>query len=167
MNEGVSKELSDAIDSWTDDEKVRKAAKEYAQYLFDIRQGVNPKNLTDPLKDLDAETYHKALDVYGDAKNINEDLDLGHQDNEPHMLKADLYRIGKYAMELYKMVDDFEGQGEVDFPHWWQSKIIKSKSMLVSAKHYLDFELKEPQIDAMIDVAQDVEVIDEELYTHD
>ena len=161
MHEGVSKELSDAIDSWTDDERVRKAAKEYAQYSFNIRQGANPKNLTDPLKDLDDETYHKALNAYRDAKNIDEDLDLGHQDNEPHMLKADLYRIGKYAMELYQMVDGFEYKGEVDFPHWWQSKIIKSKDALVGAKHYLDFEVKEPQIDAIVDVAQDVEAIDE------
>jgi hypothetical protein len=88
-------------------------------------------------------------------------MDLGHQDNEPHMLKADLYRIGKYAMELYQMVDGFEGQGEVDFPHWWQSKISNAKSSIVGAKHYLDFELKEPQIDAMVDVAAEEEVIDE------
>ena len=94
-------------------------------------------------------------------KLMDEDLDLGHQDNEPHMLKADLYRIGKYAMELYQMVDEFEGKGEVDFPHWWQSKIIKSKDMLVSAKHYLDFEVNEPQIDAMVDVASEEDVIDE------
>ena len=94
-------------------------------------------------------------------EDLDEDLDLGHQDNEPHMLKADLYRIGKYAMELYQMVDKFEYQGEVDFPHWWQSKVIKAKDMLVSAKHYLDFEIKEPQIDAMVDVAQEEDVIDE------
>jgi hypothetical protein len=94
---------------------------------------------------------------------ISEDLDLGHQDDEPHMLKADLYRIGKYAMELYKMVDQFEGEQEVDFPHWWQSKIIKAKDMLVSAKHYLDFEIKEPQINAMVDVAAQEDVIDEKL----
>lgn len=94
-------------------------------------------------------------------EDINEDLDLGHQDNEPHMLKSDLYRIGKYAMELYKMVDGFEGEGEVDFPHWWQAKVIKSKDMLVSAKHYLDFELNEPQIDAMVDVASEEEAIEE------
>jgi hypothetical protein len=60
---------------------------------------------------------------------MQEDLDLGHQDNEPHMLKADLYRIGKYAMELYQMVDGFEGKGEVDFPHWWQSKISNAKDL--------------------------------------
>jgi hypothetical protein len=93
--------------------------------------------------------------------NLDEDMDLGHEDDEPHMLKADLYRIGKYAMELYKMVDQFEGEQEVDFPHWWQAKIIQAKSMLVSAKHYLDFEIKEPQIDAMVDVAAQEDVIDE------
>jgi hypothetical protein len=97
------------------------------------------------------------------TKTLNEDLDLGHQDDEPHMLKADLYRIGKYAMELYKMVDQFEGEQEVDFPHWWQSKIVQAKSMLVSAKHYLDFETKEPQIDAIVDVASEEGAIDEKL----
>jgi hypothetical protein len=81
---------------------------------------------------------------------VGEDLDLGHTDNEPHMLKSDLYHIGKYAMDLYQMVDQFEGMGEVDFPHWWQSKIIKAKEMMSSAKHYLDFETREPEIDAMV-----------------
>jgi len=52
---------------------------------------------------------------------------------------------------------------EVDFPHWWQAKIIKSKDMLVSAKHYLDFETKESEIDAMVDVASEEGVIDEKL----
>ena len=33
--------------------------------------------------------------------------------------------------------------------------------MLVSAKHYLDFELNEPQIDAMVDVASEEEAIEE------
>jgi len=93
---------------------------------------------------------------------LSEDIDLGHQDDEPGMLKADVYRIGKYAMELYKMLDKFDKMdNEVDFPHWWQSKITKAKSMIVSAKHYLDFEMKEPQIDAMVDVASEEGVIDE------
>jgi hypothetical protein len=94
---------------------------------------------------------------------VNEDLDLGHQDNEPHMIKGELYRIGKYAMELYQMVDGFEGKGEVDFPAWWQSKITTSMNNMVSAKHYLDFETKEPAIDAMVGVASDEEVIDENI----
>jgi hypothetical protein len=94
---------------------------------------------------------------------LEEDLDLGHQDDEPHMIKAELYKIGKYAMELYKMVDQFEGPQEVDFPGWWQSKITTAKNMISSAKHYLEFELKEPEIDAMVGVASKEEAIDEKL----
>ena len=107
----------------------------------------------------------KADILKGRGVELDEDLDLGHTDNEPHMLKADLYKIGKYAMELYQMVDRFEGQGEVDFPHWWQAKIIKAASMMSSAKHYLEFELKEPQVDAMVDVASSEDVIDEKKLT--
>lgn len=97
------------------------------------------------------------------TKTLNEDLDLGHTDDEPHMIKAELAQIGKYAMELYKMVDQFEGPQEVDFPHWWQAKIVTAKNMISSAKHYLEFELEEPKIDAMVDVAAQEDVIDEKL----
>ena len=36
------------------------------------------------------------------------DHDIGHQDDEPRMLKSDLYRIAKYAAELYKMMDKYD-----------------------------------------------------------
>jgi hypothetical protein len=88
---------------------------------------------------------------------INEDLDLGHEDNEPHMIKGELYRIGKYAMELYQMVDKFEGKGEVDFPAWWQAKVTTSMNNMISAKHYLDFELKEPAIDTAVDTLNEAD----------
>jgi hypothetical protein len=49
------------------------------------------------------------------------------------------------------MVDEFEyGYGEVDFPAWWQAMITDAASKMVKAKHYLDFETKEPEIDAMV-----------------
>jgi hypothetical protein len=86
---------------------------------------------------------------------MEEDLDLGHQDDEPHMIKSELYKVAKYALELYKMVDQFEGKGEVDFPAWWQSKITKATSMISSAKHYLEFELSEPAVDAMVGADKD------------
>ena len=97
--------------------------------------------------------------IINKTKSANEDLDLGHEDNEPHMIKGELYRIGKYAMELYNMVDQFEGQGEVDFPAWWQSKITTAMNMVSSAKHYLEFELKEPEVDAMVDIAAAEDII--------
>jgi len=110
---------------------------------------------------IDEDAEAEAIKGIDDAP-ISEDLDIGHQDDEPGMLKADVYRIGKYAMELYKMLDKFDKMdNEVDFPHWWQSKISKAKDMIISAKHYLDFEMKEPQIDAMVDVASEEGVIDE------
>jgi hypothetical protein len=79
------------------------------------------------------------------------------------MIKAELAQIGKYAMELYKMVDQFEGEQEVDFPGWWQAKITTAKNMVSSAKHYLDFELEEPKIDAMVGVASEEGAIGEEM----
>jgi len=94
---------------------------------------------------------------------ISEDLDLGHEDNEPHMIKAELAHIARYAIELYKMVDQFEGPQEVDFPAWWQSKLTTARNMISSAKHYLEFELDEPKIDAMVGVASEEDVIDEEM----
>jgi hypothetical protein len=102
-------------------------------------------------------------DIRGYREELDEDLDLGHTDDEPHMIKSELYKIGKYAMELYKMVDQFEGPQEVDFPGWWQAKITTAKNMVSSAKHYLEFELKEPEIDAMVGVATEEEAIDEKL----
>jgi len=83
---------------------------------------------------------------------VKEDIDLGHEDNEPHMIKGDLYRIGKYAMELYAMAEELEETGqEIDFPSWWQAMITDASTKMVKAKHYLDFELKEPAIDAIVD----------------
>ena len=120
----------------SDYEKKRGAAIEKAtvkELDLDLKGG------TEKDKDADIAGVVGAESALGLEEDLNEDLDLGHEDNEPHMLKGDLYRIGKYAMELYQMVDEFEGKGEVDFPHWWQSKIIKSKDMLVSAKHYSRF----------------------------
>jgi len=89
------------------------------------------------------------------------DLDVGHQDDEPRMLKKDIYNMGKYAMELYKKLDQYDDMGgEVDFPHWWQSKIIKAKSMLQSAYDYLDGEEKITQIDAIMEKEEKLPVND-------
>lgn len=119
---------------------------------------MNPEK-ADLNKDGKLSSYEKKRGAAIEKSMQKEDLDLGHEDDEPHMLKSDLYKIGKYAMELYQMVDQFEGETEVDFPAWWQNKINTAKNMISSAKHYLEFELKEPQIDAMVGVAQSEDMI--------
>ena len=95
--------------------------------------------------------------IKGAASNLEEDIDLGHEDNEPGMIKAELYQIGSCAMDLYKIMDNLEGMGEVDLPAWWQSKITTAKNNVTSAKEYLEFELKEPAIDAMVDTLSENE----------
>jgi hypothetical protein len=86
-------------------------------------------------------------------KGLNEDLDVGHQDNEPEMLKKDVYRIAKMASMLYKQLDNYDNGQEVDFPHWWQAKIIKAYDYLQAAYGYLDAEEKVQQIDNSVVVA--------------
>jgi hypothetical protein len=84
-------------------------------------------------------------------KSANEDIDLGHQDDEPDMLKASVYRIAQYAAGLYKMLDKYDQMDqEVDFPDWWQEKIHLAADYMDKAKHYLEFEEKQPALDAMI-----------------
>lgn len=99
----------------------------------------------------DGETTYADVLIGRGVKLKKEDIDLGHEDDEPHMLKANVYRIAKYAIELYKMLDKYDKMNvEVDFPDWWQEKIHLTKDYLVKAKHYLDFEEKEPSLDAML-----------------
>ena len=95
-----------------------------------------------------------------------DDLDVGHTDNEPHMLKKELARAGQMIQMLYRAVDKYDGQGEVDFPQWWQKKIIQANAMLDSAFDYIDGEEMVAKIDAMIDnmdaVEVDIDVVSEE-----
>lgn len=90
--------------------------------------------------------------------NLKEDIDIGHEDNEPGMLQGDLYQVGKAAMEIYALLDDMEGEGEVDLPSWWQAKIFKAKEAIVGAAEYLDFELKEPAVDAVVDTVEPLDI---------
>jgi len=130
----------------------------------DILKGIKKqKGGKDKLEPVD---YAVATDR---AKKLAEDdLDVGHQDDEPRMLKKDIYNMGKYAMEIFKKLDKYDDmEGEVDFPHWWQSKITKAKSMLQSAYDYLDGEEKIAQIDAMVDVVSEEGIIDESIMDAD
>ena len=102
----------------------------------------------------------KAAALKAKPKTMKEDLDIGHEDNEPNMLKGDLYKLMRNAADLYKAMQALEGQGEVDFPQWWQGKIIRASDDIESAKEYLEFEMEEPAIDAAASTLGE-EVLDE------
>ena len=67
---------------------------------------------------------------------------IGHVDNERDMLRKDIFQMGKYCVELFKMVDELPE--DADLPHWWQSKVVKAKEFIGQTKHYLENELDVP-----------------------
>ena len=62
------------------------------------------------------------------------------KDHEGSMAKSQLERSQKYAMMIYKIIQnvDKDGDGEVEFPAWVQSKLTKSMDYLQSVYNYLD-----------------------------
>jgi hypothetical protein len=110
------------------------------------------------IKGLD-QAYDELLNVLAliekdreENKFVNEDIDIGHQDDEPGMLKNELARTAKMAAMLYKKIKAYGDTGaEIDFPQWWQSNIIKAKDYLQGAFDYLDGEESVAKIDATMD----------------
>jgi hypothetical protein len=136
-----------AVQPWKTEKDPKKKEKILNQ-LRDLTKKINAKqkNLTQLLDMEDKYISQMAKDTELDSKafdGVFEDTDLGHQDNEPGMLRADLSIIERYAEELGEMMKDFDEMNtEIDLPHWWQSKIIKAKDYIVGAKHYLRAELE-------------------------
>jgi len=55
---------------------------------------------------------------YVDVSFLEEDMDIGHQDDEPDMLKQYAYDTAVYAAKLYKQLNKYDQmEGEVDFPN--------------------------------------------------
>lgn len=66
---------------------------------------------------------------------------VGHVDDEPDMIRQELYKIGKYAVELHRMLKEVPNG---DLPQWWTAKIVRAGDYISSAKHYLEAELYSP-----------------------
>ena len=66
----------------------------------------------------------------------------------------ELFKIGKYSVELYKMLGKLP---DGDFPHWWQAKIVKAGDYIGSAKHYLEGELEAPEEKSPLDIRSEVD----------
>jgi len=136
--------------------KIEMLQNKRAEIMRDMEQEAEPEGGKISNK------YGRMLNKIDDAieklggNPMSEDLDVGHQDDEPGMLKAELARAGQMVQMLYRAVDKYDGQGEVDFPQWWQKKIIQANAMLDSAFDYIDGKEKVAQIDAVIDMVDEV-----------
>jgi hypothetical protein len=81
-----------------------------------------------------------------------ETISVGHIDDEPGMLKQFAFDTAQYAAKLYKLLHHYEQmEDHVDFPNWWQHKVMMSREYMSKATHYLEFETMKPQIDAAVD----------------
>jgi len=75
---------------------------------------------------------------------FNEDNDLGPQDHEASMARAELYKSAEYAIKIFHMIkpgDNLEG--------WVAAKITKAADYLDSVAHYMEYQKKfeEPKMD--------------------
>ena len=90
------------------------------------------------------------IDSQTNFPTMNEDKDIGHQDDEPNMLGASAMETAEYAAKLVKKLQRYDQHdGEVDFPNWWQKKLILARDYMSAAYHYLDSEEKQPAIDQL------------------
>ena len=144
--EAVKKEIArleaerkKAVQPWKTEKDPKKKEK-ILNVLRDLTKKINArqKNLTQLLDMEDKYISQMAKDTELDTKAFDgmfEDTDLGHQDNEPGMLRADLSIIERYAEELGEMMKSFEEMDEeIDLPHWWQTKIIKAKEVKIKGR---------------------------------
>jgi hypothetical protein len=93
------------------------------------------------------DSYHQG-DVVNISRKLGGDLDIGHVDDEPGMLAQSAYETAVYAAKLYKLLRKYEETGvEIDFPNWWQSKLILSREYISKASHWLDYATMKSEVE--------------------
>lgn len=128
-------DMQPSVNSAFDDEKERKTA-----------QGVKqPQAFESDIARI------KKLAGLNEDEEVTKDV-VGHTDNEPDMIRKELFKLGKYSVELYKMLGELPN---ADFPHWWQAKVVKAGQYLSDAKHYLESELNSPEPEALDQAEQE------------
>jgi hypothetical protein len=126
-------------------EKIRhyKGSVKNFKSFWDTQAGLNTNAYNTP--------EYQGYDVYptrGEVKSphwetvMEEDTEIGETDDEVGMLLGDLMTLERSVMELKSILINLSSMGEVDFPHWWQSKIVKAKDYLIAANEYLQNEIK-------------------------
>ena len=156
VNVKLTSEMKPGDEESQQHERMKRLSPQDQETIAKIHALMNSANDIEETEETDSQDTHTMPDgtVMSGADHIEPeeegDLDVGHQDDEPSMLKNDVYDIAVYAAKLYKQLHKYdESDGEVDFPHWWQGKVIKAREFISSAQHYLEAEEKQPAIDQL------------------
>ncbi len=75
-------------------------------------------------------------------------------EQEGYMAKAQLFKVGEYAMKLHDMIE-----GDDDLPEWMQYKIAIMSQMIGDVYHALDYDLQTGQFDQQQDDMGEDEVV--------
>lgn len=74
-----------------------------------------------------------------------------HPDHEVQMARSELYRAGKCAIELQKLLKHVGEQQGLE--GWVQAKITKAADYLESVYHYMDYEMRYPSQEVEMEAA--------------
>ena len=69
--------------------------------------------------------------------DVNAEIRMPVDNHEAEMARADLYKMAKYSMKLFQMIQ--EGQ---ELEGWVQSKITKASDYISSIYHYMEYQMK-------------------------
>jgi len=90
--------------------------------------------------------------------HLGDMADRSELDHEVQMARADLFKIGKYAIELHDMLRSVsEEQG---LEGWVQAKITKAADYIGSVKHHLEYEMADVDGEAMAPEAMPADALD-------
>ena len=150
VNVKLTSEMKPGDDESLEHERMKRLSPKDQETIAKIHALMQNANDVEEAEDTDLPAEVPQADEVPEEPEAEGDLDVGHQDDEPSMLKNDVYDIAVYAAKLYKQLHKYDqSDGEVDFPHWWQGRVIKAREFISSAQHYLEAEEKQPAIDQL------------------
>lgn len=150
VNVKLTSEMKPGDDESLEHERMKRLSPKDQETIAKIHALMQNANDMEEAEDTDLPVELPQADEVPEEPEAEGDLDVGHQDDEPSMLKNDVYDIAVYAAKLYKQLHKYDqSDGEVDFPHWWQGRVIKAREFISSAQHYLEAEEKQPAIDQL------------------
>lgn len=113
--------------------------------LIDSMSNYLNKSYISEEEDPDMEPDAHATKNYDDVEaGVLEKIAIGHMDNEPGMMKQAAHEIIEYGQKLYDLFELHDSlDQQVDYPHWFQSLVIRGRDYIGKAGHYLEFQHNE------------------------
>ena len=135
---GITKDQALAMNKYAND--MKNMIKEETYYgkgaMDDMMKDPAFGALTGDAKDQAKKDLQKGSSVSLEALELTNDVGKDdYVDDEGRMAKSQLYKMGKYAVKLHRMLDDME-----QLPAWLQAKITKASDYMSMVYHYLDYE---------------------------